>query len=324
MFVADRVAGIAYITMEPVVGPKNDQYGCLAFQTVDWMEDHKTLRRFTPLSYFGPAHIQESMDDLSLFERTASVLIVGFDSLVCATMYAYEMRLFTDFSSDSDNPSQIIYPRAKCEYSLDPADSARWVSEAPRLEWSQSGLSWNNSRMGILSFHHGESWMTNSLSISTLSLSSLLVENTSNNTLQGEYRRCLVDTETGDYSYYRSERDWRFVGGIGVGGMSNIWVTCRPEQAYVVRGIVIARLLSLGHPHASPELKEEGAVLLTTESVSTASSDIDSMPDKTVVRINLDSWIPETEQAEDVDIDDRCGRVVIGTESGKIFLFEFV
>lgn len=293
------------------------------------------MRRFTPLSYFPDSHAKLAMDELANFEQNFSYIVVCFDYLTRATVYAYDIQLLTDFTNWED-PPQVVYPRIKIEYELHPEDCNRWQSSGLRLIWSQSTLAWSTSRIGTLGFHQSfpaTGGINCFISVSTLSLSSLETHHDSSASVPVEYKRYLGWAETSDGRFCRTEEGSLLMSSLGIHGINCIWALSHPGVRCAIKAVAIARFFTEDKPKISskdcscdaiPEANLQQEPLVVPESSSTEIDKSDLGLGKTVVNINLESWIPHSEKAEDICLDDRYGRVAVGTRSGKVFIFDFL
>ncbi|KIM30881.1 hypothetical protein M408DRAFT_21703 [Serendipita vermifera MAFF 305830] len=336
VFNVNGLAGLAYIATEldeSFTQHEADEYGFLVFQTAEWELPSRPLRRFTPLGYFPDNHAMRARDDLTLFGRNSLYMIVGFDYLTRTTVYAYDMHLFNDFSNWED-PAQVVYPHIKVEYELHPEDARRWQSSGLALAWSQCTMSWNNSSIGTLGFYQlfsltGEERCF--LSVSTLSLSPLAAHDESGAASPEEYRRCLIGAETSDKVFCNTERGHLFVCRLGLYGINCVWPLSHPGT-HAIKEVVIARFFSgdqtqISFKDSSFDIEvhsQEHEPPVASESSSTGIDNSDLGVGGTVVNINVESWISRSEIAEDICLDDRHGRVAIGTSSGKVLIFDFL
>jgi hypothetical protein len=220
----------------------------------------------------------------------------------------------------------MIYPRLKAIYALNTLDAAPWSLGEIRQSWSQSCLLWDNYRMGILGFNISHEGGTQKavLSLSVLDLSPLLNRDDSDTAydLHGEYRRHILDR--GLRNFFYTTQNNRLLGNLPQYGTNNIWALRDPdlEASTTLAGLALGRFFPEGDFQKTNQMVDPRDIEISNPDGSdelTAGG-----PHNKLIQMSLGSWIPSSEQAEDLDLDDRLGRVAIGMLSGKAYILEFV
>ena len=340
IFVSEAIAGVVYVTNKAKEIPpdvEKDKLGYLTFHVVEWKEPCRTLRRFTPLSFFGETRANMVKSNLAHCDRTSSHFIISFESTPIVDVYLYDMHRFNTFSRPQcpswfgDSHPEIVHPRLKALYTLNAQDAAPWLSGSIRQSWSQSCLLWDNYRMGILGFN-----VTNEdgrrravLSLSVLDLSPLFThdEQSPTHDLQGEYRRHLLNRESKNLFY--TTQNNRLLGNLPQHGTNNIWALGQLEAPNALAELVLGRFSPADGSQTATHVKPVNETLAdsTDGRDQCAADDQHGNSDVKQTRllpISLTPWIPSSEQAEDLDLDDRLGRVALGMVSGKAYILEFI
>ena len=178
--------------------------------------------------------------------------------------------------------------------------------------------------MGILGFNvsHEDGLPKAVLSLSVINLSPLLIhdESVPSYDLQGEYRRHILDREMRNFFY--TTQNNRLLGNLPQYGTNNMWALRNSETPGTLAGLALGRFFPEGGlqpliPMTDPNETNANSSDEVGESVASGQKE-------KMVHISLGSWIPSSEQVEDLDLDDRLGRVAFGMLSGKAYILEFV
>jgi hypothetical protein len=332
IFVTDAVAGVVYVTDktdEKAPEMERDDLGYLTFHVIEWKGLCRTMRRFTPLSFFGDTRATQVRDHLAHCDRTSSHFLISFETLPCVDVYLYDMHHFKTFPA-TQNPTirnqalDIVHPRLKATYELNPEDGIPWYLGVIRQTWSQSCLLWDNYRMGILGFNISNEGALRKavLSLSVINLSPLLTHDESIPTydLQGEYKRHILDREV--ENLFHTTQSNRLLGNLPQYGTNNIWALRDSEAPKTLAGLALGRFYPEDEFQTPIHIKDPNET--NTDGSNEVGEAATSGQRKKMVQISLGSWIPPSEQAEDLDLDDRLGRVAFGMLSGKAYILEFV
>jgi hypothetical protein len=135
--------------------------------------------------------------------------------------------------------------------------------------------------------------------------------------LHGEYRRHILDRDVPNVFY--TTQNYRLLGNLPQYGTNNIWALRDLEAPNTLTGLALGRFY--------PEDKFQTPIQIMDPNETGPNSSGEGAPGgqkEKMVQISLGPWIPASEKADDLDLDDRLGRVAIGTLSGKAYILEFV
>jgi hypothetical protein len=337
----EAVVGAVY-SEDPAKFPaveKQDETGYITFLLMEWKQVCRPTRIFTPMSFFDGDHAHQWKKDLAHCVRTSAHFSILFDTTTGVVVYAYDWITICDFVvqppvSGVELPClEMIYPRLRVTYELIPEQSA--PSFSVQDAWSHACLLWDGQRVGILGYHISEELARPLLSLSVLDLSPLLIHDDGipNYDLQEEYLRRYTDDGTSHLSNYTT-RSNSFLGSQPRNATNTTWVLESWDGPNVMSALALARYMpqdalqaggEIESPHASPlKITDGGVEIPATQQPLTEHQDLETKRKEQFLQINLEGWIPESEQAEDIDLDDRLGRVVFGMNSGKVYILEFV
>lgn len=327
------VAGAVYATdtINPeLINKEKDPLGYLTFLLVEWNGSCVFSRRFTPLSFFGVPHAEQWRSDMAHCVRNASHFVIIFESVMNVEVYAYDWHLFEHYNvqqvllgMDIPDP-RLVYPRLKVAYALGPEHSPGWHTHRMQHSWSQPCLLWDGIRVGILGYFVSLETHKSFITLSVLDLQPIIAYESArpNYGLQQEYHRRFVDNGVTGHSSYTTT-DNRFLGSQPRYATNTVWAVRNVDQPPAMVGLAFGRFsldISAGVVDA---LATETGIVALDEPVEELEG-YDLRPQQKVAYINMPSSLPTTERAEDIDLDDRLGKVAFGMESGKVFILEFV
>lgn len=334
------IAGAVYATDAPEGISSNiekDKLGYLTFLLVEWKGSCIFQRRYTPLNFFGAVHAEQWRNEMAHCVRNTSHFFVIFESTMTVEVYAYDWNLFENefVIPKADIPGgDMLYPRLKVTYALGSEHSPGWFSHRMRHSWSQPCLLWDGLKIGILGYFVSLETHRAFITLSVIDLVPIMTHNKagSNYDLQEQYKRRFIDNGSAGQSSYTTTGN-RFLGSQPRYATNTTWALRHSDKPNIIAG------LALSHFFPEPALEAEARTDQPTPVVDNADGgadvgapdestvehrDTELKPQQRILQIKLPPSLPVTERAEDVDLDDRLGKVAFGMESGNVFILEFV
>jgi hypothetical protein len=327
IIINEAVVGAVYVTENSANFPpveKQDHTGYLTFLLMEWRGACRPTLRFTPMSFFGTDRTHRRN---TACLRTLTHLAVIFDTLTTVVVYAYDWAVISDFQQPAPGVevphAEIIYPRLKATYTAPEQSKKSNIVYSGHLLWIHACLLWNGQKIGIVGSHLSGQFRRNIFSLAVLDLSPLLAhdDGVPNYDLQEQNVRRFAGHGAFQPHYSGSHRvlisQPRHTTSI-------IWVLRSPNGRNVISALGLTRYIPQEALQAGAEIKTPHTIPADTGVEIPEHHDPGIKLKEQFLQISLDGWIPESEQAENIDLDDRLGRVVFGMNSGKVYLLEFV